>query len=161
MRSVLVLLLPLLLLCAINVAQQAPLIKFGWTRPLCGDLSVFFADEEAALTFWVNYTNANGGINVNGTAHQVQLIMCDYPPPTCGRTLRCAGTMTQTIRSWPVREACMHTCRLILPELLYERLATVDQVHAFFGPSGDVSPGAYAVAERHNVRFDRNSRSDN
>lgn len=82
-RRALAPLLALLLLLAACAAGQV--IKIGTTQSLCGDGVEGSQSYRTALRFWEAYTNAHGGIDVNGTAHTVQLIMYAPPPPTLVR----------------------------------------------------------------------------
>lgn len=75
-----------LLLVAACAAGQV--IKIGTTQSLCGDGVEGSQSYRTALRFWEAYTNAHGGIDVNGTAHTVQLIMCAPPPPPLALAVR-------------------------------------------------------------------------
>lgn len=65
----------LILSTSIVLCTAQPVLKIGWVRPLCGEALAYYFDQEEALLFWANYTNENGGVNVNGTAHQVQMVL--------------------------------------------------------------------------------------
>ena len=69
------LLLVLLALAYIAVAQP-PVFRIGGTLSQCGPGSDISLGMKTALEFYVNYTNSYGGVNINGTIHQLELIMC-------------------------------------------------------------------------------------
>ena len=73
-------LLLLLLFSALSLAQL-PAFRIGGSLSRCGrgaDISTAMWD---ALKFYENYTNANGGIVINGTQHRLELIL--YGTPKC------------------------------------------------------------------------------
>ncbi len=148
-------LLALLLAAAYAVGAQPPIIKIGRTSPRCGPsaLGTYAVNIEAALEFWVNFTNNAGGLVVNGTQHTVQIITCD-PLASALRWLtsrsyndasdpELQGTLVISSPSRPW-VADRH------PALLYERLILVDQVSALLSTFGNAAP-AYAMAENHSV----------
>ena len=73
---------PLLLLAfAFLVAGQSrPLLKIGVTMAHCGSQSdpPISVNIEKALIWFVNYTNQHGGVLINSTAYDIQLI--SYAP---------------------------------------------------------------------------------
>ena len=87
----------LLFYAAVYVASaQRPLIKIGWTVSRCGAYFEFSTGQEVALSFWENYTNSHGGVNVNGIVHDVKIIKYnDASDPSLGR----ASLLVAALRS--------------------------------------------------------------
>lgn len=52
-----------------------PSIKVGLTLAKCGLGAQSGEPVGEALWWWANYTNSHGGVNVNGTVHDIELIM--------------------------------------------------------------------------------------
>lgn len=74
MRPCAVLLL-LAALCAVCVRAQTPAFRIGGTLTACGEGSDQSTAMRDALQFYANYTNANGGVTINGTRHNLEIIM--------------------------------------------------------------------------------------
>lgn len=52
-----------------------PTVKIGLTLSKCGLTAQAAEPTEQSLRWWVNYTNTQGGIVINGTAHDIELVM--------------------------------------------------------------------------------------
>ena len=80
---------------------------------------------------------------VNGTAHDINIVMYGF--------FYIAYIVSVVFLPTPKRYNDADDP--VLAALLYERLATIDNVHAFFGPSGLVGPACYAIAQKYHVRI--------
>ena len=69
-------LLLLLAFTAFASAQTRPLLKIGTTMAHCGTVTErpLSISIEKALFWFANYTNEHGGVLINGTVHDIQLI---------------------------------------------------------------------------------------
>lgn len=79
MRAVALLLLVLLLLHSSALAQN-PVIKIGGSLAKCATglfaISLdLMTKQRESLVWWEGYINSHGGITVNGTAYDVEMIM--------------------------------------------------------------------------------------
>lgn len=63
--------------CLLGLASAAnPAVKVGVSLAKCGAAAETAQLVEKSLRWWENYTNTHGGVNINGTVHDVQLVMC-------------------------------------------------------------------------------------
>lgn len=62
-----------------------PTVKVGVTLAKCGLAAQIAQPAEESLRWWANYTNTHGGIVINGTVHDVELVMC------VSRNAKCAS----------------------------------------------------------------------
>lgn len=67
---------PLVLLAVLTLAcAQTPVFRIGGTQTSCGNGADQSAAMRSALLFYANYTNNNGGVMINGTRHDLDIIM--------------------------------------------------------------------------------------
>lgn len=75
----------LLLVCALLSAAN-PTIKIGGTLATCGTSSEISIKMSSTLAWWASYVNSHGGIVINGTKHDVQIVTyveIANPSPWC------------------------------------------------------------------------------
>lgn len=69
----------LCLVCLLALARAAnPTVKVGVSLAKCGSAAETAQPAEQSLRWWANYTNNRGGIIINGTAHDVELVMYGF-----------------------------------------------------------------------------------
>lgn len=89
----------LLLFFAGLASSQRPKIKVGATIARCGPQAELSISQENSWRWLANYTSSRGGVDVNGTAHDVELIL--YVPLPVFLTL--SDTMMRRMLHLPVR----------------------------------------------------------
>lgn len=98
------------------------IIKIGRTYAFSGQEVPYSTSQNSYLQMFFNYVNnVTNGIIINGTTYHVQQIVYNDASD----------------------------CSLV--SILYERLATVDQVDAFIGEITDTCEGASLIAEKYNI----------
>lgn len=148
------------LCCVVGLASAQPTFKIGGTLAQCGPALDYPTTMRTALQFYANYTNSQGGIIVNGTAYQIELILCVRPQPLFEATTKPKRLSSQVQRCARPRVGRCGVCawtrgkktHRVRVEILYERLINVDQVDALLSPFSVTMP-AFALAKQYKVRF--------
>lgn len=66
----------LLLVVAALISAANPKVKIGGALSTCGDSSDITIKIASALQWWASYINSHGGIIINDTQHDVEIITC-------------------------------------------------------------------------------------
>lgn len=149
--------LALLVLCLAAVWAANPTLKIGGVLAQCGASSALSIKMAESLQWWAKYINAKGGITVNGTQYDVQVIRCGqgcFFPSPCGDELTLFTSYNDAfdpqLRGARLSRAVQsHKC--FPAAILYDRLINVDKVDALLGPFGGSVTPSFALARAARV----------